>query len=194
MDYWRADEVKPIIKKYKKYRPDLLDAKFGCIFREKAQKSNGEQIVGKVTKMSDKYRPLLEEDYDFIMEIGADAWTELSDYEREAWIDHLLQHCVGEEDDDTGETDFKTRRPEIIAFSDTLDRHGVDWNDNLQELKHLDFSGSSSGSDSDSSDDDEEDLTDNGSVKKKTDDGTEDTGGSSPDGDLTDDDLLSDMV
>lgn len=139
MDYWKAADVPALIDKYRKHHPSLVGAKFACIFREKAAKSDGEPIVGKAKKVTDKYKPIMEEDYDYIMEIGADVWQELSGAEREAWVDHLLGHCYGEEDESTGEMKWKTRRPEIIAFTDVLDRHGVDWDENLQQLKEVDL-------------------------------------------------------
>lgn len=139
MDYWKAADVPALVDKYRKYHDTLIGAKISCIFREKAQMSDGEPIVGKVRKVSDKYKPILEEDYDYILEIGADVWQELSGSEREAWIDHLLGHCYGEEDESTGEMTWKTRRPEIVAFSDVLDRHGVDWDENLKQLKQVDL-------------------------------------------------------
>jgi hypothetical protein len=161
MDYWKANEINSIIDKYRKFHPTLVGAKFACIFREKAQTSDGEPIVGKVRKVSDKYKPLMQDDYDYMMEIGADAWQELSTSEREAWVDHLLKHCYGEEDESTGEMSWKTRRPEIVAFSDVLDRHGVNWNDNLKQLKKVDLDdpGSSGSSDDSSDDGDSDDQT-----------------------------------
>lgn len=152
MDYWKASDIETIIDKYRKHHPSLVGAKFACIFREKAQKSGGEPIVGKVRKVSDKYKPLMEEEYDYIMEIGADEWQELSRYEREAWVDHLLEYCYGEEDEETGEMTWKTRRPEIIAFTNVLNRHGVDWNDGLKNLRNVDLDPSSSSSSDDNDD------------------------------------------
>lgn len=197
MDYWYATEVEPVIKQYKKYHPDLASAKIAPIFKEKATKSNGEPIVGKVSTITSKYEPLLDNDYDFMMTIGADVWSELSTKQREGWIDHLLAQCVGEEEESTGEMKWKTRRPEIVAFSDVVERHGSAWNHNLDKLKDVDILGEEGDSEPSSasgtreevmeeSDDDreEEEETD---VKKE--EPREDVQNVSDD-----DDLLSDIV
>ena len=166
MEYWQAPDVLDIVEKYRKHHPSLVGAKFACIFREKAQTSGGEPIVGKVRKVSDKYKPVMEKNYNYMLEVGADVWQELSKTEREAWVDHLLEHCYGEEDETTGEMTWKTRRPEIVAFTDVLDRHGVDWNDNLKQLKKVDLDDSVSGNVKKNSSGGDEEDEDNQNGKK----------------------------
>jgi hypothetical protein len=172
MDYWKADGVPALIDKYRKFHETLVGAKFACIFREKAQMSDGEPVVGKIRKVSDRYEPMLEESYDYIMEIGADVWQELSASKREAWVDHLLGHCYGEEDEQTGEMTWKTRRPEIVAFADVIDRHGVHWNDSLKQLKEVDLDKSLDPSSASSSESQSEGEDDSDSEEGDTANGT----------------------
>ena len=66
------------------------------------------------------------------MEIALDQWNELADTQRKALIDHLLECCTGEEDEDDGGGDMKwsVREPDVQEFSAILRRHGA-WNDDL---------------------------------------------------------------
>lgn len=139
MEYWKAEGIQSIIKQYLKYHPDLAGATIGCIFREKAMKSSGRQVVGKVRTVSDRWKPLLQKNYDFVIEIGEDAWADLYQDQKEAWIDYLLQQCYGEQDEDSGEITWKTRDPSIRVFPETIERHGVDWDPAVEELKRLDI-------------------------------------------------------
>lgn len=136
-DYWEADEVKTIVNDFMKYHADLMGAKIGCVFKEKASKSDGVPIVGKITKVPGKYVALMDEDYDFIIEVGADAWADLSSDKREAWIDHLLEHAYGLENDKTGEMSWKLRKPELMAFPCIINRHGLGWKTGLAKLATL---------------------------------------------------------
>lgn len=137
MDYWKANEVEELVNECMKYHPDLVGAEFACVFKEKASSSDGRPIVGKVTKVTNKYKPLLDEDYVYFLEIGADVWMELSDKNRKAWVDYLMEHCYGEEKQTTGEMVWKTRKPEVMGFPSIIRRHGLDWNHGLQKLAHL---------------------------------------------------------
>ena len=139
MDYWKANEVEEIVEEYMKHHPDLVGAKFACIFKERATTSDGKPVVGKVTKVTNKYKPVMDEDYVYMMTIGADVWVELSQDNREAWVDYLMEHCYGEEKESTGEMVWKTRKPEVMGFPSVIRRHGIDWNHGLQKLAFLDL-------------------------------------------------------
>lgn len=136
MEYWLAVEVEDIIEQYIKYHPELIGATFGCIFKEKASKSDGQPIVGKISKVSDRDKVLMSEPYDYRMEIGYDAWVELNNAQKEAWVDHLLEHAYGEENEKDGSMSWKLRKPEISAFPVILSRHGIHWMPHLAKLAH----------------------------------------------------------
>lgn len=136
-DYWQADEVTDIIQEYMKYHSELIGAKIGCVFKEKASKSDGVPIVCQISKCSLKYQPLLKEPFDFIITVGADAWSELTMKQREAWVDHILEHAYGLENEKTGEMQWKTRKPEIVGFPSIIQRHGVGWMNGLAKISTL---------------------------------------------------------
>lgn len=145
MDYWKAEEPQQMAQQYMKYHPDLMGAHIAWLFKEKASKSDGRPIVGKPYRVPAKYGPLMEvnssgeKGYDFIIEIGADVWTELRNDQKEAWVDYLLEQCYGEENESTGEMKWKIRKPEVQAFPVILSRHGTNWDAGVNKLSVIDM-------------------------------------------------------
>lgn len=139
MEYWIADEVEEIVGQYLKYHPELIGARIACIFKEKASKSDGIPILGKISKISPRDKVIMAEPYDYRIVIGADAWQELNNAQKEAWVDHLMEHAYGEEDDKTGEMKWKMRKPEIECFPCIIARHGIHWMPGLPKLATLPF-------------------------------------------------------
>lgn len=137
MEYWIADSVLAIVNDYLKFHADLIGANIGCLFKEKASTSDGAVIVGKISKVSEKYKALMSEPYDFMIEIGMDAWKDLDNAQKEAWVDHLMEHAYGEEDDTTGDMKWKMRKPEIQLFPIIINRHGINWQDHLPKVATL---------------------------------------------------------
>lgn len=144
-EYWLADEPAEIAETLFGYHPDLTGAKVGFVFKEKATKNDGVAQIGKAFKVPDKYQPLMmmqndgTRGFDFMIVIGADAWSELGPDAKRAWIDHLLEHCYGEEDDKNGSMKWKLRRPSISAFPIILRRHGIQWDHGASRLAGLDL-------------------------------------------------------
>lgn len=142
-EFWRADEPREIAETLMGYHPDLIGAHVAFIFQEKASKNDGQPVIGKAFRVPDKYQPLMElnssgeQGYDFMIVIGLDAWQELGLQAKTAWIDHLLEHCYGEEDEKTGDMKWKIRRPSVNAFPIILRRHGINWDQNIQHLGSL---------------------------------------------------------
>lgn len=111
------------------YHPELATARFKFVFVDKASMKNGKPVRGKVRRITGVLEFLL--DSDFLMEIALDQWNELSDVQRKALIDHLLECCTGEEDEnDGGDMKWSVREPDVQEFSAILRRHGA-WNDDL---------------------------------------------------------------
>ena len=154
-DYWKAEDVEEIVSDYMKYHPELVGANIGCVFKEKATKSGDKPITGKITKTSGKYGPLLEKPYDFIMTVGNDVWMEYSQTEKEAWVDHILSHAYGVDNDD-GSVTWKTRKPEVLMFPGVVERHGIDWMESLRKVANMDFSQRGATKTNDSEDSSEE--------------------------------------
>lgn len=137
--YWEATGPLEIIQRYMKYHPELIGANIACIFKEKASKSDGRPIVGKVSKVPLRYHAIMPTPHDYLIEIGMDVWQELSDSTREAWVDFLLEQCYGEENKE-GDIIWKLRKPELVGFTSIIGRHGLGWNDGLSKLQSMDFS------------------------------------------------------
>lgn len=136
-EYWNADEVEDLVRVYMKFHPELVGAKIACVFKEKASKSDGVPIVGKISKVSPSNHPLMKEEYDFKIEIGSDAWLELNPTQREAWVDHLLEHAYGVESETTGDMSWKLRNPELMGFPSIINRHGIGWMPGLSKIPTL---------------------------------------------------------
>ena len=129
--YENAEGVEAIAKSLMNYHPDLVEARFRFVFKEKAGKKGGKTVYGTVKKCSDLMVFLI--DADFLMEVALDTWNPLDAQKRTALVDHLLERCYGEEDEESGETTWKMREPDVQEFSTILRRHGA-WNDDLQKF------------------------------------------------------------
>lgn len=127
--YENAEAVEVIARSLiPSHHSELINANFRYIFKEKAGKKGGKIVAGTVKKMSDLMVHLL--DCHFLMEIALDQWSTLDDQKRTALVDHLLERCVGEEDEKSGEMKWKTREPDVNEFASIIRRHGV-WNADL---------------------------------------------------------------
>jgi len=110
------------------YHPELADARISYVFVDKASNKGGRPLYGKVKKFSGYFEWALERD--FVIEVAADLWQELSESQRTALVDHLLEHLTGEEDEKTGTMNWSTREPDVQEFSSILSRHGA-WHQGL---------------------------------------------------------------
>lgn len=110
------------------YHPELATARIKYINVDKASAKNGRPIPGKVRRISGSLEYLLE--CDFLVEVALDQWNEMTEGQRQALVDHLLERCTGEEDDQTGDMKWTTREPDVAEFTAILRRHGA-WNDDL---------------------------------------------------------------
>ena len=112
------------------YHPELASARIRYVFCDKASSDGGKPVVGKVRKVTGALEFLT--DTDFIMEIGLDRWNELTAEQRLASIDHLLERCWGEEDEEDAGAPMKwvIRKPDVMEFASILRRHGA-WNEDL---------------------------------------------------------------
>ncbi len=113
------------------HHPELANARIMYCFVSAAGSKGGVEILGKAKKMSGFTEWALERD--FVIEVALDRWNELGPAQRTALIDHLLERCTGEEDEQNGEMKYKIREPEVNEFATILERHGA-WNDSLTNL------------------------------------------------------------
>lgn len=127
--YSAAESVEAIAQQaIPMFHPHLATARISYIFMDKAGMKNGRPVLGKVRKVTGILEFMLEKD--FILEVPLDQWNELSDTQRQALVDHLLERCYGEENEENGEMKWSTREPDVQEFSTILRRHGA-WNDDL---------------------------------------------------------------
>lgn len=113
------------------YHPELASARIGYIYVSEASKSGGKPIMGKARKLSGAIQHLLEKD--FLIEVALDVWNTLSNDQRTALIDHLLERCTGEEDEKNGDMKWKTRDPDVSEFNSVLNRRGA-WTEQLSGM------------------------------------------------------------
>lgn len=113
------------------YHPELATARFMFAFADKGWSKGGRDIAGKVRKVSGVWEWATEKD--FLMEIALDQWNDMSDSQRTALVDHLLERCMGEEDERNGEMKWSIREPDVQEFTTILERHGA-WHSGLNGL------------------------------------------------------------
>lgn len=110
------------------YHAELATARIMYVFVDTASSKGGREMPGKVRKFSGFLEWALERD--FVVEIASDKWNDLTDRQRTALVDHLLECCTGEEDEKTGEMKWQVREPNVQEFETILQRHGA-WNESL---------------------------------------------------------------
>lgn len=127
--YGNAESVEALAKTIiPMYHPELATARIRFVFVDKASMKSGKPVLGKVRKVTGALEFLLEAD--FMVEVPLDQWNELTEQQRSALVDHLLERCTGEEDEENGEMKWTMREPDVQEFAAILRRHGA-WNDDL---------------------------------------------------------------
>ena len=128
MDRWKSGEdiqnqIKTLIGAAHPHLVDICDDII-VIFKEKASRKGGNPQLGKTSKAPALITLLGERDYQFVIEIGADTWNQLSEKERVALLDHQLCFIGGEEDQKSGEMKYFLNVPDIYYFSSEVERNG----------------------------------------------------------------------
>ena len=82
-----------------KYHPTLGEARIAFLFRSEAPISGGRATLGKAAKVNAQWKPLLQDDFDFVIWFAYDRWSLFSKKQRRALVDHELCHCRLEGDD-----------------------------------------------------------------------------------------------
>jgi hypothetical protein len=88
--------------------------------------------LGKCSKSTGFWRHLAE--FDYIIWIFKSFWDDATPVEREALVFHELKHILIEEDDETGELNFKIAPHNIEAFVEEVQIYN-DWRIELSEMK-----------------------------------------------------------
>lgn len=132
-DYVDAESVEALAKQIlPTFHAELVDAKIRYYFVSEHSMKSGRAITGKARKLSGAAQ-FLAGGYNFVIEVAMDLWNQMEEAERRATIDHLLEYCTGEADEESGEMNWTMREPDVKEFATILDRHGA-YNDGLKGL------------------------------------------------------------
>lgn len=128
-DYSSAESVQAVAQSLMAtYHPELATARIAYLFIDRVPKKGGRELLGKAVKVSGRWQELTE--LDFCIEVSLPKWQDLTDDQRNALIDHLLERCSGEESEEDGSYKWSLREPDVQEFSTILQRHGI-WNESL---------------------------------------------------------------
>ena len=130
VEYWKAN--KEIQEKVQhligQHHPDLaiICAEVVAVFREKAGKTGGQVVLGNSKRVAALANALGGTEFKFVLELAADQWEqELTSKQQEALLDHLLTACRCEEDPKSGDFKLSVAKPDIMAFTENVDRYGM---------------------------------------------------------------------
>ena len=112
-----------------KHHPRLKDARVGVLFRSKAAKSAGREIIGKASTVNAKWRAILgaASSLHFIIWFAEDWWQTASLLQKRALTDHELCHCTW------GNTGPAMRGHDVEEFTEIIERHGI-WKGDLKPV------------------------------------------------------------
>ena len=120
------DVIELAQKLVEKHHPHLKSARIGILFRDEAPSRNGRRTFGKASKVTPRWKPLLEEPLDFVIWLAADVWLdELDKKQQRALLDHELMHCG------YGENGWYIRPHDVEAFNVEIERYGP-WRPDLR--------------------------------------------------------------
>ena len=102
--------------------PHLESANIGFIFREEAAQSKGKSVYVRARKPPAWFEVF--EEYDFIIEIAEDIYSQLPSERREALIDYALSFCG------MGANGWVIKAPDFEGFRGNIARFGF-WNHDL---------------------------------------------------------------
>ena len=135
-EYVDAESVETLAKTIlPTFHAELAEAKIKYFFVSEHSMKGGRPIIGKAKKLSGAAQ-FLAGGFDFAIEIALDLWNQMDDAKRRAWLDHLLEYCTGEEDEESGEMSYKMREPDVKEFATIIARHGA-YNDDLVGLVQI---------------------------------------------------------
>jgi len=135
--YDNADSVETMAQKLiPNYHAELSSARIRYVFVDKASMKSGKPVPGKARRITGAMEFLT--DADFVIEVAADVWNEMTSEQRMALVDHLLEYCTGEEDEEDAGAPMKwrLREPDVKEFGTILHRHGA-WNENLANFVNI---------------------------------------------------------
>lgn len=136
--YEVAPEVRAVgLRLIQEHHPTLRGTRVEFVFRSKAATRNGRVVGGSAKKITGVNALLAtpgaqsSEDLPFfLITIAKDVWERLDQRKREALVDHELEHCRIDIDED-GDAHLTMRGHDIEEFASIVGRHGL-WSDGLE--------------------------------------------------------------
>ena len=128
-EYWSVDDevIEMAQDLIEQYHPMLTDARIAIVFRDEAPSSKGRLTLGVASIINSKWRPLLNDKFDFLIWLAHDQWTMMDKRKRRALLDHELCHCI------FGKNGWTIRPHDIEEFHCIIQRHGL-WNEDAQQM------------------------------------------------------------
>jgi hypothetical protein len=119
----KAETVEVLAKKLvREYHSGLVNSRIAYLFKNKPIKRSGQEIPATAEKVSPKNKAL--SGYDFVIVVNNPMWLTLDDAQKNAVIDHCLEHFFIDEDD-SGEVKFRILPHDVEEFSSVISRHGL---------------------------------------------------------------------
>ena len=109
-------------KTINKYHSDLSNARLTIVFNDAPWTKKGLPVFGELKKLSPLITAITERD--FVGVINHVFWNSLSDNVKEAMVDHLLCGFTAVEDKE-GNPNFVKVNPNIVEYSEIINRHGA---------------------------------------------------------------------
>lgn len=133
--YDKAETVEELANRLiAKYHSHLASCKIAYLYKNKDMKAKGKVKVATAEKCSPKVKALT--DYDFLIVVSYAAYNSLTDKQKRAVIDHELEHCWVEEDEETSELKFSILSHDVEEFGSIIRRHGLYFSD-LEKLGRI---------------------------------------------------------
>lgn len=107
---------------------EIATARIAYVFTTTEPKKDGRPVLGKVTKVAPLWSFLTN--YDFVIEMPLKYWNDMTLEQRTAALDHLLEQCTSQENENDGSLKWIKREPEVKEFGTILQRHGA-WREDL---------------------------------------------------------------
>lgn len=134
------ETMKDLITNHHPNLATIID-EIAILFKEKATQVGDTVIPGKTSKASPLLGLLSERDWKFVITLAEDEWSQMTNKQRVALLDHHLCACGAEENAKSGEMKYFVKVPDVSFFKDEVERHGF-WRtsgaspqpDHIQEL------------------------------------------------------------
>lgn len=134
-EYWRDEKLEALGREVlDMYHEDKMGlATFLFVFRDPPATCGTTTVLGKASKIPERWCNISNLTEDFLIEIASVPWKEMSKDERIALLDHELCHCTVETHPKTGKVKLSMQPHDLEEFLEIYRRHG-EWRPALQSI------------------------------------------------------------